>query len=74
MLLVGILITLVGLFGVIWFAFLISRKLRDVYGAADTRTAQRAVRDDGMLPLRIAMRGSAAVALIGVVAIVVAVF
>lgn len=65
-LLLGILLVVLGLFGVVWFAFMISRKIQNVYGVSDGWTARKVVRDDGMRWLRAAMRASAGVAAVGV--------
>jgi hypothetical protein len=63
---IGLVLGVVGIFGVVWTTFLISRTLNATYGRADGGLSVRATRD-GTVPtkLRWLLRGFALVAVIG---------
>jgi hypothetical protein len=62
----GLLLGVVGVFGVVWTTFLISRALNATYGRADGGLSVRATNDGTVPPrLRWQLRGFALVAAIG---------
>jgi hypothetical protein len=63
---IGLLLGVVGIFGVVWTTFLISRTLNATYGRADGGLSVRAT-NDGTVPakLRWLLRACALVAVIG---------
>jgi hypothetical protein len=62
----GLLLGVVGVFGVVWTTFLISRALNATYGRADGGLSVRATKDGTVPPrLRWMVRGFALVAAIG---------
>jgi hypothetical protein len=67
----GLLLGVVGTFGVVWTTFLISRTLNATYGRADGGLSVRAT-NDGTVPakLRWLLRAFALVAVIGVVLVI----
>jgi hypothetical protein len=68
---IGLLLGVVGIFGVVWTTFLISRTLNATYGRADGGLSVRATRD-GTVPtkLRWLLRAFAFVAVMGAVVVI----
>lgn len=62
----GLVLGVLGVFGVVWTTFLISRSMQATYGRADAELVSRAA-SERMVPatLRWFLRGSAAVAALG---------
>jgi hypothetical protein len=68
---IGLLLGVIGVFGVVWTTFLISRTLNATYGRADGGLSVRAT-NDGTVPakLRWLLRAFALVAAVGVVLVI----
>jgi hypothetical protein len=68
---IGLLLGVVGVFGLVWTTFLISRTLNATYGRADGGLSVRAT-NDGTVPakLRWLLRAFALVAVIGAVVVI----
>ncbi len=71
MIVLGLVLGAVGVFGVVWTTFLISRVLNATYGRADGGLSVRAT-NDGTVPARMRwlLRGFALIAAIGAVLVV----
>ena len=63
----SLLMVAIGLVWIVLCAFLISRRLHDMYGTAQGWAAKKAIRDDTMKPLRYAMQFGSAIVVFGLV-------
>jgi hypothetical protein len=62
----GLILGVLGVFGVVFTTFLISRELTTKYGSADAEMVQQATRDKSVsAKLRLAVRGCGAVGALG---------
>lgn len=71
MIVVGLILGVIGVFGAVWTTFLISRELNANYGRADAGLTLRATNDGTVPPkLRWLLRGFALLGVIGAVIVI----